>query len=331
VRQDLPRKLALTERRGIDHLPTVGCAAVGVGRWDMADGWLAVIALVLLVLAAANAAIFLLAWYEWANSPKKDPWLRSTQILAPTNGAPRSTAILLHGFGGTPCDFRPMAEALAGQGFRVVVPDLPGQTSTSFAYGRGSYTAAFYRDWLKALIAEETALAGKPPALVGTSMGGTLAAIGAADFKVSRAVLIAPYFSLAVGGEWTTRLTALLRWVLPVMPKLQKGQINDPVGYKEYQTGSYLVSLPAFMHLAELARIARDKMSALAVPTLVFAGPKDAVASFATTERLCTGCRDVRLVACDRSNHVLTYDYDRERITSETLAFLGAEAPRAGP
>jgi carboxylesterase len=299
-----------------------------VGWWDMAEGWaegwLTAVVLVVLALVAANAAILVLSWYEWVASPKKDPWLRATQILPPTTGAPRSTAILLHGFGGTPRDFRSMAEALAGQGVRVVVPALPGQTGTTFAYGRGSYSTAFYRDWLGKLIAEERALGGKPPAVVGTSMGGTLAAIGAADQSISRLVLIAPYFSLAVGGEWTTRLTRWLMWLLPVMPKLQKGQINDPAGYKEYETGSYLVSLPAFQHLAEMARIARDKAAALEMPVLVFAAPKDAVASFATTERLFQGRSNVQLVVCERSNHVLTYDFDRERILTETLAFLRA-------
>jgi esterase/lipase len=160
--------------------------------------------------------------------------------------------------------------------------------------------------------------------VVGTSMGGTLAAIGAADHDIGRLVLIAPYFSLAVGGELAARATAWLRWVLPVMPKLQKGQINDPAGYKEYETGSYLVSLAAFLHLAELASIARDKAPALEGPTLVFAAPKDAVASFAATERLFQGRSNVRLVVCERSNHVLTYDFDRERIVADTLAFLGS-------
>jgi esterase/lipase len=157
-------------------------------------------------------------------------------------------------------------------------------------------------------------------------MGGTLAAVGAAEHDVSRVVLIAPYFSLAVGGEWTTRLTKWIKWMLPVMPKVQKGQISDPAGYKEYQTGSYLVSMQAFLQLAELANIARGKVAGLTVPTLVFAAPKDAVASFATTEGLLQGRGNARLVVCERSNHVLTYDYDRDRITGETLAFLSANA-----
>jgi esterase/lipase len=110
------------------------------------------------------------------------------------------------------------------------------------------------------------------------------------------------------------------------MPKLQKGQISDPIGYKQYETGSYLVSLRAFLQLAELARIARDKAPGLAVPTLVFASPRDAVASFAATERLCQGCKQAQLIACDRSNHILTYDFDRERIATDVVAFLAAEA-----
>jgi carboxylesterase len=298
---------------------------------DMLEGWLAAVAFLLLGLVVANAAIFILAWREWAMSYKQDPWLRSTQVLSPTAGAARSTAILLHGFGGTPRDFRAMAELLASRGFRVVVPALPGQTSTSFAYLRGRHTPADYRQWVGSLVREEHASSGQPPALVGTSMGGTLAAIAAAENEVSRLVLIAPYFSLAVGGQWTTRLTRWIRWMLPVMPKLQKGQISDPAGYKEYQTGSYLVPLQAFLQLVELAEIARCKAPSLSLPTLVFASPKDAVASFAATAGLFQAHSNVRLVECSRSNHVLTYDFDRERIAAETLAFLAAEdLPRGG-
>ena len=128
----------------------------------MADGWLTVVVLLLLVMAAVNAAIFLFAWYEWATSSSKDPWLRSTQILSPTANSARSTAILLHGFGGTPKDFRSLAEVLLAGGFRVVVPaqDSRIRTSTSFAYSRGSFSPTAYAAWLGNLIGEERALSG---------------------------------------------------------------------------------------------------------------------------------------------------------------------------
>jgi carboxylesterase len=296
------------------------------------DPWLTAVALVLLLLVAVNSAIFLLARYEYSTSSKQDPWLRSTQVLLPQGGGARSSLILLHGFGGTPRDFRSLAEFLSGRGFRVIVPAIPDQTSTSFAYSRGRVTPAAYVDWLGDLIREEAAASGRPPMLVGTSMGGTLAAIAAAEHPVGRLVLIAPYFALAVGGgEWTSQATGWLKWVVPVIPKLAKGQISDPEGYREYQTGSYLVSLRAFEQLTELAGMARSRLPELALPILAFASANDSVASYRATERLLRDCRQARLIACNRSNHVLTYDFDRERIMAETAAFLAAEAsPAAG-
>jgi esterase/lipase len=296
----------------------------------MPDGWLIAVALVFFLLVAINFAIFLFASYEYRASSRQDPWLRSTQVLLPQGGGARSSLILLHGFGGTPRDFRSLAEFLSGRGFRVIVPAIPDQTSTSFAYSRGRVTPAAYVDWLGDLIREEAAASGRPPMLVGTSMGGTLAAIAAAEHSVGRLVLIAPYFALAVGGgEWTSRATAWLKWVVPVIPKLAKGQISDPEGYREYQTGSYLVSLRAFEQLAELAGIAKSRLPGLTLPILAFASEKDSVASFRATERLLRDCRQARLIACNRSNHVLTYDFDRERIMAETAAFLAAEASSA--
>ena len=290
-----------------------------------------VIGLGVLALAVANLAIFALAWLEHGASPGKDPWQRATQVLLaePRNGRP--SVVLLHGFGGTPRDFQALAERLSAQGYRVVVPALPDQTSESFAYRRGRYTHDDYRTWLREILDNETAIGGAPPLVVGMSMGGALAVIGAADNAIGKLVLISPYFSLAIADTWITRSVRWLQWVLPVVPKVQKAQIVDPDGYKAYATGSWLVSMPAFLQLAGLAKIATSKAPRLAVPTLVLASQKDTVASFAATERLFAGRAEVRLVPCNRGNHILTYDYDRELVLAEVVAFLtGKPAHPAG-
>lgn len=288
--------------------------------------WSMMIGLGVLVLVAVNFAIFLFACYEYATSSGKDPWLRSTQVLLAGPGAARPSVILLHGFGGTPRDLRSIAELLAERGYRVVVPAIPEQTSASFAYRRGRLAPAAYRAWVSDLIRDETAIGGAPPMLVGTSMGGALATIAAADHSIGKLVLLSPYFNLAVADRWITRSTKVLRWIVPVLPKAQKAQIYDPEGYRAYETGSYLVSMRAFLQLVELARIAMAKAPGLAVPTLVLASQRDTVASFEATERLFVGREQVRLVACNRGNHILTYDYDRERIVAEVVAFLTGEA-----
>jgi carboxylesterase len=295
----------------------------------MPEPWLTAIAAALLLLVAVNAAFFLFAWYEYATSSSQDPWLRSTQVLPAAAGSAPASAILLHGFGGTPRDFRALAERLADLGFRVVVPAIPEQTSTTFAYSRGRMSPDEYVEWLRRLIAEETALTGRPPVLAGISMGGTLAAIVAPERSVSRLVLIAPYFDLAVAASLLTGTTRVLRWLVPVVPKLAKGQIVDKQGYREYETGSYLVSMRAFQQLSELARIARGKVADVALPTLVLASQNDTVASFAVTEGLFRGRRHARMVPCNGGNHILTYDCDRERIVAEVAAFFAAEAPPA--
>ena len=298
----------------------------------MLQGWFIVLTLgFLLLLVVVNLAIFLFARYECRASCKKEPWLRSSQVLPSQAGNVRSSVLLLHGFGGSPCDLRALAELLAARGFRVVVPAIPGQTSTSFAYSRGHISPAAYSEWLLDLIRQEAELSGRPPMLVGFSMGGALAAIGAAAYPVSKLVLISPYFQLAIGSKWVSASPKWLRWIVPVVPKFAKGQISDPAGYRQYETGTYLVSLRAFLQLAEIAEIAKRKVQGLALPMLVIAARHDTVASFNATESLFQGRDHVRMIVCDRGNHIVTYDFDRERIAREIAAFLEQElSPQGG-
>jgi carboxylesterase len=295
----------------------------------MLEGWWTAIAVAILLLAALNALIFLGASYEYRKSSRQDPWLTSTQVLEGNAGSAPSV-ILLHGFGGTPKDLRALAELLAAQGFRAVVPAVPDQTSTTFAYRRGRVSSADYAAWLIDLIRRETAASGQPPSLVGFSMGGALATLVAADHAVARLVLISPYFNLPEKLQWVTGISQWLRWIVPVVPKAAKGQIMDPDGYRAYATGSYFVSLRAAMRLAELTTIARAKAADLTVPTLVFASERDTVASFSVTADLFRPLANARLVLCNRSNHIVTYDFDRELVATEVLAFLTSPTPSPG-
>jgi carboxylesterase len=295
---------------------------------DMLEGWWAAMAVGILLLVTINAPIFLGACYEWSASSRKDPWLRCTQVLEGRDGGARSSVILLHGFGGTPSDLRVLAERLADRGFRAIVPAIPDQTSTTFAYGRGRVSPADHAEWLLDLIGRETAASGRPPSLVGFSMGGALATLVAADHAVAKLVLISPYFNLPERIQWVAVISNWLRWIVPVVPKVAKGQILDPEGYKTYATGSYFISLRAAQRLAELTRIARARAPHLTLPTLVLASKRDVVASFGTTEELFRGLDNARLVACDRSDHIVTYDYDRELVLMEALSFLAPPMPQ---
>lgn len=105
-------------------------------------------------------------------------------------GAPRGTALLLHGYMDAAANWDLVAPALAAAGFRVLAPDLRG-------YGDGPRTppGSYYHfpDYLRDIEALHGALA--PDArllLVGHSMGGVVSTLYAGTFPeaVARLVLI---------------------------------------------------------------------------------------------------------------------------------------------
>jgi carboxylesterase len=233
------------------------------------------------------------------------------------------SVILVHGFTGSPFDFKTLAMRLSQAGFYVVIPVVPGQTRGTFAYERGSYTPKFYEDWLSKLVEKENVRFGKKPYMVGFSLGGALATIMASRGGVARLVLLAPYYSLPQMNNLIVSMTRVMKHVIPIVPKFSKGQINDPVGYGSYEPGSLIVSLSAFNQLQELAAAARRVIpEALSVPTLIIASPHDKVASFARTESLFSAAQHTMIKEYIRSNHILLYDYDRDSIITEILNFL---------
>src|SRR3990170_801444 len=99
--------------------------------------------------------------------PGCDPW-------SSPGGGPHG-ALVLHGFTGSPVSMRPLAEALAGAGFAVEMPRLPGHgTSVEDLAETG------WDDWLTEAERCLEAVQGRAPegrvVVVGLSMGGALTA-----------------------------------------------------------------------------------------------------------------------------------------------------------
>lgn len=107
----------------------------------------------------------------------------STAVLEGGNGQP---LLLLHGPGGNATHWMQVIPDLVTT-YRVVVPDLPGQGSSTVAGGR--LQRARVLAWLAELI-ERTCPA--PPVLVGFALGGAIAACFACDHgkRLERLVLV---------------------------------------------------------------------------------------------------------------------------------------------
>ena len=107
-------------------------------------------------------------------SPESFPsnWNRSYELSVPE---PRGVAVLLHGLSDSPYSMLPTAETLAGAGYNVVVPRMPGH-----GFAVGGLRSVSWQDWMAAVrvaVRHATTLPGSEQGLivVGYSNGGLLA------------------------------------------------------------------------------------------------------------------------------------------------------------
>lgn len=109
------------------------------------------------------------------------------------------TVVLIHGWGLGHHSYRAAAEALALQGYRVVVPDLPGfGLSTDLPLHLTSFTT--FADAMRVFIENAHDIGGEPVHVVGHSFGGAVAAQIAHDApELVRSVVLVSSVS---GATW---------------------------------------------------------------------------------------------------------------------------------
>ena len=279
------------------------------------------------VLLGLNLVMVSWAFGEWVWArTRKASWRTAGQVLPPAAEPRQPTIIMVHGFGGSPLDLKPLAETLRDRGFKVVVPVVPGQIAAVFAYCRHRFSADRYLDWLENILAAETRHRGQRPFLVGFSMGATLATIMAARGLSPRVVLLAPYYRLALADGLMAASAAVARYLVPVVPRLIKVGINDPEGRRIYRPGTHLVCLRGFQHLRTLAECAEKQIVKIEVPILVMTATQDSVADSNSVHQLFQTLPSASVEQCGRSNHALLYDADHQWVIERVVRFI--ETPR---
>jgi esterase/lipase len=160
-------------------------------------------------------------------------------------------------------------------------------------------------------------------------MGGTLAAIAAADGGVDCLVLGAPYFR--VTRKWYYILSPET-WVDAVKPAVRWVRKSDGfvmVNRKEAKRDivSYgYIPIRAVDMLNRLGEHARSDslLASVTCPVLMFHSTGDEAASFDAAQEAFEklGPGDKQFVRLDRSNHHIFFDYERETVMDETVRFL---------
>jgi len=237
--------------------------------------------------------------------PGAEPWS--------AEGGPAG-ALVLHGFTGNPNSMRGVAEGLAGAGFTVELPRLPGHGTTV----EDMMTTGF-SDWLGAAEAAYHDLAARCErvVVVGLSMGGGLTAWLASEHP--EIIGIVCINAVATTPEGMREATAgMLQQGMDRMDGIGS-DIADPDSHESAYAETPLAPL---LSLLDAAPELTERLGRISCPTLIITSMQDHVVDPADSDVLANAVTGpVERVRLERSYHVATLDYDKELVIDATVDF----------
>lgn len=211
----------------------------------------------------------------------------------------RTSFVYLHGFASSPASTKAgyFTDRLRAHGFALACPDLNAPDFTTLTMTRMLAQVKLLID-----------AAGTPVTLIGSSLGGTLAILSAAQMpgRVDRLVLMAPAVMFAKPGHHLLPPERVEEWrrrgSLPFF-HYAAGE-EQPLGYEFYDDSMRYDAFNAVFPQ----------------PTLIFQGLRDESVDCRTVEQFARGRSNVTLALLD-DDHQLTASLPR--MWSDTEAFLG--------
>ena len=231
--------------------------------------------------------------------------------------------LVLHGFTGNPTAMRPLAERLAAAGHRVELPRLPGHGTTW-----QDLATTRWDDWAREADAAFDRLGARPRAIVGLSMGGTLALDLAQrrPHDVAALVVVNP----AVTFRHPLRpALGLLKRVVPTFPGIGNDIARPGADEHPYPR----VPLGAAASLFDAQDVVRAGLDRVTAPTLVLTSRTDHTVDPANSGIIMRGLTAAitEQVWLERSFHVATLDYDAEVIADRTIAWIDGALAGTSP
>jgi carboxylesterase len=292
--------------------------------------------MVALAVSVAALAVALLAWVRRRAGRATESRVDSGRRFGPGAiiagaepirlvGGDRAV-LLLHGFGDSPQSLSFLAQSLHDKGWTVRVPLLPGHGTTLATFARSTAT-----EWIAAAEAALDDLEDSHRFVVlgGLSMGGAIATILAARRQhAAPLVLLAPYLSMPEVPRWIALLYPLSAlFTLPYVDSRTSRSIHDP--HASARAVGYGVTSPRLLReLLAVVRLGRAAAPNVRSPLLVVHSegdhripPERARSAFALF-----GSTDRTLEWVSRSGHVLTVDYDRDRVADLVASWLESRA-----
>lgn len=224
--------------------------------------------------------------------------------------------LVLHGFTGSPATLRHLAEALAGAGYSVELPLLPGH-GTSVA----DMKTTSWKDWAKAAEAAYDHLAARCArvAVLGLSMGGGLAAhVAEVRPSVAACVFINPFVK-ALPADQHEGIAQLLEAGVDEVESIGSDIKREAVREASYDA----TPLGPLLTLSEGAGTVNENLGSIRAPILLLSSREDHVVPSDHGDDLVAGVAGpAERVWLEDSYHVATLDNDQALVESLTLDFL---------
>jgi len=233
------------------------------------------------------------------------------------NGA--GACLLIHGLGGGVYELQPLARVLHQQGWTVRGMNLPGHDQPA-----PRMPASTWPQWVDCVDTEYQRLRQdhEQVAVVGLSNGGLLALHLAAQVRVSRLVLLAPFLGMS---WWLYPLLYSVGYALPSLPR-----VHLPIADPEMEAQARQVcffrdfNLQAVRSALELQKMVKQSLPQITVPTLMIQSRQDQVvdpqASWTGFQEL--GSPEKHFHWLTDCNHIITLDRQRARVEQLVGDFL---------
>ncbi len=226
--------------------------------------------------------------------------------------------LVLHGFTGNPQSLRPVAEALAADGFTVELPLWPGHGTAI-----EDMLPTTWSDWRDAAEAAYTELAGRcdEVALFGLSMGGTLACWLAEHHPEIKGIAVVNPFVEPPAEDFRAVLRGALETGTAVAPAVGSDIAKEGAEELAYPGTPIAPVLSLFEGIDDVAAHLGD----LACPVLLFSSRNDHVVPSSSGDFLeAHASGPVERVWLERSYHVATLDHDAHVVIERAVAFARA-------